>query len=129
MEILNLIGFVVGVLSAIVTVASLVYAIKTNREKDALERLVQFRFQHLAWSIGRGKKLATLAYGHLDEIRHQLQRSPPSESLDSALDKITWLHGDVTSVDRLLEEIAHDIESTHYGMFGVAMPAPGKKGE
>ena len=99
-------------------VLSLIYAVVTNREKAKLERLIEVRLQDVVASIDKVNKNTQLAYSHLDPVRRFLQKLAPSDELATVLDQMTWLHGDVTAADRLIERMRNDVTALQSGLYG-----------
>jgi hypothetical protein len=105
------------IISLVLTVVSLAYAYKTNRDKDRLEKMLRISFERLQAGIDNAKANNKLAYDHLDGIRRFVQDLPPSPGRADILERITWLHGDVTAADRLLVAVRTDVDSVSRGLF------------
>jgi hypothetical protein len=113
MDPLTIFGLIVGVVS-------LGYAYKTNRDKARWEQLLQKSFDRLHASVDNAKANTKLAYDHLDGIRRFVQELAPSPERSAVLDEIAWLHGDVTSAERLLKAARADLDSVRHGLFDTA---------
>lgn len=101
----------------VLTVASLIYAIITSREKAKLQKLVEVRLENMIESVKDIKDNTELAYRHTNEIRRFLNGVNQSDELKTMLDRATWAQGDITTAHRMLNRLKHDISSLQHTLF------------
>jgi hypothetical protein len=109
---------VLSILGTALTLASLVYAIKTGREKVRLERLVKAKLAGLAGNINAIRPSAAWADRHLINInRHalNLERGP---DMSAILDSAQLGARDATAATRMLDNLLNEVLSLQDGLFG-----------
>ena len=107
---LTIISFLVGVLS-------LVYAVIANREKAKLEKVVKMRLLTISESVEDVEHNASLAHKHIDATRQFLNNLEHSRGLNTILDQIAWAEADVTAAHRMSKRLKRDVDSLHEGLF------------
>jgi hypothetical protein len=107
---LTIISFLVGVLS-------LIYAVITNREKAKLEKVVKMRLLNISESIRDVENNAALAHTHIDAIRRFLNDLKHTKGLKNILDRIAWAEADITTAHRMSKRLKCDVDSLQQGLF------------
>ncbi len=109
-DVLAIISFLVGVLS-------LVYAVITNREKAKLEKVIKMRLLNISESVEDVVNNAALAHTHIDATRKFLNDLKRSEGLKTILDRIAWAEADITAAHRMSKRLRRDVNSLQEGLF------------
>jgi hypothetical protein len=99
------------IISLLVGMLSLVYAVITNREKAKLEKIIQSRLLNVAESVEDAKNNTKLAHGHIDEIRRFLNGLKHSKEMNTTLDRVAWAEADITAAHRMLKRLKCDVDS------------------
>ena len=109
-DILTIISLLVGVLS-------LVYAMIANREKAKLEKVIKMRLLNISESVEDVENNAALAHKHIDATRQFLNNLERSKGLNTILDQIAWAEADITAAHRMSKRLKRDVDSLHEGLF------------
>jgi hypothetical protein len=107
---LTIISFLVGVLS-------LVYAVITTREKAKLEQVIKMRLLNISESMEDVENNAALAHTHIDATRQFLNDLERSKGTKTILDRIAWAEADITAAHRISKRLKRDVDSLREGLF------------
>jgi hypothetical protein len=110
-------SLVISIISTIITVGSLVYAIKTNREKKSLERLIHGKLKGIAGNIVASDKSATLADTHFRKCRDKALKLDESSLKNEILVHLHDGARDAESASRMLENLLNEVLSLQNGLF------------
>jgi len=108
---LAVIGLVIGIIS-------IIYAVKTNRDKAKLEKFTRLRYENFTATIEDAENNADSAYLHIEEVHRFLNGLKRSEELKAILDRAMWAQQDVAAAHRLLKRLKHDVVSLEKSMSG-----------
>jgi hypothetical protein len=103
----------------VLTVASIIYAFITNREKNKLQSLVKIRLEDMIKSIEAVRGNTKLAHTHIDHIRKFMNGLRRSDELKTMLDRVAWAEADITAAHRMLKRLRQDVASLQNGLFAV----------
>jgi len=111
------------ILGVALTVASLVYAAKTDREKAHLERLIKAELAGIAGNINAIRPSATWADTHLITINRHAIKLAPGEDVSTIIDSAQLGARDATAAARMLDNLLNQVLSLQKGLFGDAAVA------
>jgi hypothetical protein len=106
-----------------VTIASLVYALKTQRDRVKLEQLVKAKLRGIAGSLVAIRKNPALAHKNIDLAMKSLELVQPNE-MNGIVNYLAWAEGDSAATHRLLELLLLDVLSLQEGLFGTRIISP-----
>jgi hypothetical protein len=109
---------IVNVISAVITVASLVYAIKTNIEKKRFEKLVREKLAGIAGNVWYARRSADLSDHNFTRAREEAHNLEDSETKKNILKHIHNGARDAVAATRMLSNLLGEVTSMQKGMFG-----------
>ena len=111
------------ILGVALTIASLVYAFKTNREKAQLERLIKAKLAGIAGNINAIRPSATWADTHLIHINRHAMNLERGADVSAIIDNAQLGARDATAAARMLDNLLNEVLSLQKGLFGEAATA------
>ena len=102
----------------LITTASLVYAIKTNREKQRFERLVRDKLAGIAGNVWFSQKSAGLSDNNFTRARDAAYELEESDKKQNVLKHIHNGARDAVAAKRMLSNLLGEVLSMQKGMFG-----------
>jgi hypothetical protein len=114
-SILAIIGLVVG---TGISVGSLIYAVKTNREKAKLETLVQTELAYIAGNIQVIRANPQWADRHFQAIRDKVLELEAGEQVQEIIKQAHDGARDVTAAERMLGNLLNEVLALQKGLFG-----------
>lgn len=102
----------------LITVASLVYAIKTYREKQRFERLVHEKLAGIAGNVWYSKESADLSDKNFTKARDAAYELDESDKKQHVLKHIHNGARDAVAAKRMLSNLIGEVLSMQKGMFG-----------
>ncbi|HLG14099.1 MAG TPA: hypothetical protein VJH03_06145 [Blastocatellia bacterium] len=102
----------------LITTASLVYAIKTNREKQRFERLVRDKLAGIAGNVWFSERSADLSDKNLTRARDAAFALEESDNKQNVLKHIHNGARDAVAAKRMLLNLLGEVLSMQKGMFG-----------
>ncbi len=123
---MDILLFIVGTL---ITTASLVYAIKTNREKERFEKLVQDKLAGIAGNVWKSQQSTDWSDKNFTRARNAAYEL---EDCDKKQDILKHIHNgarDAVAAKRMLSNLLGEVLSMQKGMFGTDTIAHPEKSE
>jgi hypothetical protein len=111
-------SFIISIFGAIITTASLVYAIKTNREKTKFENLVRDKLAGIAGNVWKAKQSSEWSDKNFTRARDEVQKLPESMEKMKILEHIHNGARDSVASARMLSNLLGEVVSMQKGMFG-----------
>ena len=105
------------IVSILVGVISLIYAVITNREKAKLEKVIKMRLLNISESVRDVEDNAASAHTHIDATRRFLNDLEHSKALKTILDRIAWAEADITAAHRMSKRLKRDVDSLQDGLY------------
>ena len=102
----------------LITVASLVYAIKTYREKQKFEMLVREKLAGIAGNVWYSKRSADLSDKNFTKARDAAYELDESDKKQNVLKHIHNGARDAVAAKRMLLNLMGEVLSMQKGMFG-----------
>ena len=118
-----------SIVATLITTASLVYAIKTNREKKKFERLVRDKLAGIAGNVWYSKKSADLSDKNFTRARDAAYELEESDRKQNVLKHIHNGARDAVAAKRMLYNLLGEVLSMQKGMFGTDTIAHPEKSE
>jgi len=106
------------IIGTVITVASLVYAIKTNREKQRFEMLVRDKLAGIAGNVWYSKRSADLSDKNFTKARNAAYELDESDKKQYVLKHIHNGARDAVAAKRMLLNLLGEVLSMQKGMFG-----------
>jgi kynureninase len=106
-----------SILGTLITTASLVYAIKTNREKQRFERLVRDKLAGIAGNVWHSQVSADLSDRNFTKARDAAHELEESEKKQKVLKHIHNGARDAVAAKRMLSNLLCEVLSMQKGMF------------
>ncbi len=118
-----------SIVATLITTSSLVYAIKTNREKRKFERLVRDKLAGIAGNVWYSQKSADLSDKNFTRARDAAYELEESDRKQNVLKHIHNGARDAVAAKRMLSNLLGEVLSMQKGMFGTDTTAHPKKSE
>lgn len=118
-----------SIVATLITTASLVYAIKTNREKKKFERLVRDKLAGIAGNVWYSQKSADLSDKNFTRARDAAYELEESDRKQNVLKHIHNGARDAVAAKRMLSNLLGEVLSMQKGMFGTDKIAHTEKSE
>jgi hypothetical protein len=118
MDIISVIGIAIGVIGSLIGVISLIYAYKTNREKERFEELVRDKLAGIAGNIWYSHKSADLSDKNFFKARDEAYKLDESDKKQNVLKHIHNGARDAVATKRMLLNLLGEVLSLQKGMFG-----------
>ena len=118
-----------SIVATLITTASLVYAIKTNREKKMFERLVRDKLAGIAGNVWYSQKSADLSDKNFTRARDAAYELEESDRKQNVLKHIHNGARDAVAAKRMLYNLLGEVLSMQKGMFGTDTIAHPEKSE
>ncbi len=113
------INLLLAVIGIVIGIASLVYAVMTNRDKARLEKLVQAELRGLAGNIDEIRANPKWAYEHFKTIQaYALKLEERSDSVNRIHEAALYGTGDALATERLLGNLLNQVLTLQDGLFG-----------
>lgn len=109
---------IITIVSALITIASLVYAIKTNKEKIRFEKLVKDVLAGIAGNVWYARESADKADTNFTRARNETSKSEDSDTKQLILRHIHNGARDAVAAKRMLSNLLNEVMSMQKGMFG-----------
>ncbi len=109
---------ILSIVGTLITTASLVYAIKTNREKQRFERLVRDKLAGIAGNVWYSQKSADLSDKNFTSARDAAYELEESDRKQNVLKHIHNGARDAAAAKRMLYNLLGEVLSVQKGMFG-----------
>ena len=110
-------SLIISIIGTSITAGSFVYAIKTRREKKALERLIHGKLKGIAGNIVASEKSATLADNNFRRCRDEALKLVKSTLKNEILKHAHNGARDAESASRMLENLLNEVLSLQDGLF------------
>ena len=107
-----------SIIGVVITTASLVYAIKTNREKADRDRLVKEKLAGIAGNIECIRKSPNWADHHFGAINKEALKLERSEVKDEIIGHAHMGARDAVAAHRMLGNLLGDVLALQRGLFG-----------
>ena len=107
-----------SIVATLITTGSLVYAIKTNREKKKFERLVRDKLAGIAGNVWNSQKSADLSDKNFTRARDAAYELEESDRKQNVLKHIHNGARDAVAAKRMLSNLLGEVLSMQKGMFG-----------
>ena len=98
-------------------VVSLAHAIKTQRDKERLEKFIQAKLACIAGSLVLVRNNPALAHKNLDYVLNRIE-AIREDDLKAIVNHLAWAQGDSAAAHRLLGVVLLDVLSVQEGLFG-----------
>ncbi len=108
---------IITVISLIITTASLVYAIKTNKEKIRFEKLIKEKLAGIAGNVWNSGKSAGLSDNNFTRARDAAYELEESDKKQNVLKHIHNGARDAVAAKRMLSNLLGEVVSFQKGMF------------
>jgi len=106
-----------SIAATLITTASLVYGIKTNREKQKFERLVRDKLAGIAGNVWYCQRSADLSDKNFTKARDATHELEESEKKQKVLKHIHNGARDAVAAERMLSNLLGEVLSMQKGMF------------
>jgi hypothetical protein len=120
---------IISIVGTLITTASLVYAIKINKEKHRFERLVRDKLAGIAGNIWYSHKSADLSDQNFTRARDAAYELEESDKKQTVLKHIHNGDRDAVATKRMLSNLLGEVLSMQKGMFGTDKIAHPKMSE
>jgi hypothetical protein len=107
-----------SIVGTLITTAALVYAIKTNKEKQRFERLVRDKLAGIAGNVWYSHKSADLSDKNFTRARDAAYELEESDKKQNVLRHIHNGARDAVAAKRMLSNLLGEVLSMQKGMFG-----------
>ncbi len=107
-----------SVVATVITTASLVYAIKTNKEKQRFERLVRDKLAGIAGNVWHSQRSADLSDKNFTRARNATYELEESDKKQNILKHIHNGARDAVAAKKMLSNLLGEVLSMQKGMFG-----------
>lgn len=97
---------------------ALVYAIKTNREKQQLQEMMKAHLAYLAGNVTKIRTNAAWADDHMKDVQRCALKLPDSDEKNSILKHERDGARDVTAAERMIGNLLSEILAIQDGQFG-----------
>lgn len=109
---------ILSIVATLITTASLVYAIKTNREKQKFERLVCDKLAGVAGNVWYAQRSALLSDRNFTRARDAAYELEEGDKKQSVLKHIHNGARDAVAARQMLSNLLGEVLSMQRGMFG-----------
>ena len=109
---------IITIVSTLITIASLVYAIKTNKEKIRFEKLVKDVLAGITGNVWYARESADKADTNFTRARNETSKLEDSETKQLILRHIHNGARDAVAAKRMLINLLNEVMSMQKGMFG-----------
>jgi hypothetical protein len=118
-----------SIVGTLITTASLVYAIKTNKEKQKLERLVRDKLAGIAGNVWYSQQSADMSDKNFTRAREAAYELEETDKKQNVLRHIHNGARDAVAAKRMLSNLLCEVLSMQKGMFGTDTIAHPEKSE
>ncbi len=108
----------ISIIGTIITTASLVYAIKTNKEKEKFESLVRDKLAGIAGNIWKARQSAGWSDKNYTRVRDEAFKLDDSNEKTKLLEHVHNGARDAIAAERMLSNLLGEVLSVQKGMFG-----------
>ncbi len=109
---------IVAIVSALITGSSLLYAIKTNKEKRKFEKLVKNVLAGIASNVWNARESADKADHNFTRARDTAHKLEDSDTKPLLLKHIHNGARDAVAAKKMLSNLLNEVKSMQTGMFG-----------
>lgn len=109
---------ILSIVGKLITTASFVYAIKTNKEKERFERLVQDKLAGIAGNVWYSLKSADQSDKNFTRARDATYELEESDKRQNVLKHIHNGARDAIAAKRMLSNLLGEVLSMQKGIFG-----------
>ena len=106
-----------SIVGTLITTASLVYAIKTNIEKQRFERLVRYKLAGIAGNVWHSQRSTDLSDKNFTRARDAAYELEESDKKQNVLKHIHNGARDAVAAKRMLSNLLGEVLSIQKGMF------------
>lgn len=107
-----------SIVGTLITTGSLVYAIKTNREKQKFEKLVRDKLAGIAGNVWNSQRSADLSDKNFTKARDAAYELEENDRKQNVLKHIHNGARDAVAAKRMLSNLLGEVLSMQKGMFG-----------
>jgi hypothetical protein len=104
-------------LGTVVTTASLVYAIKTNKEKEKFEKLVRDKLSGIAGNVWKARQSAHWSDKNFARARNETIKLSECDEKSKILEHLHNGARDAVAAERMLSNLLGEVVSMQKGMF------------